>query len=123
MVDLLLQGGEHDRGTLFGWHMDTHKNESKLAGTEPECTLIVKISAGASRMQMTGLHPTEYPTDGGGVLCFRTAVWHMSLPSESTDRVWKLVFFLARKPALAQRELRYGLSTIQARCHVSGSGG
>jgi len=55
-------------------------------------TVVVKLSPGASAMQIAGCEVTQYPTQRGGFAAFRSVAMHRSMPAECTSV--KVVFFL-----------------------------
>ena len=68
---------------------------SNLDGCEIWVTVVIKLSAGASAMQVAGCDVTQYPTQCGGFAAFRSSAMHRSLPA--TDNSVKTVFFLGPK--------------------------
>ena len=68
---------------------------ANVDGCEIWVTVVIKLSTGASAMQVAGCEVTQYPTQRGGFAAFRSSAMHRSMPAENTSV--KAVFFLGPK--------------------------
>ena len=97
-VDTLLQRGRlSDDSSNFGWHQDiwswmgSHSERERMA----DITMVYKLSAGRSGMQILGADVHEYGTDAGAVAVFPAAAWHRSVSAESDEGIFKVTVFLS----------------------------
>ena len=95
VVDFLWQNPELPGACVFAIHNDVVSVDVNPLRYDIDVTVVVKLTAGKSAMEVIGCKPITYPACAGGFIAFRSFAEHRSIASQ--DEHFKMVLFLGRR--------------------------